>query len=631
MTLLVAAVVDLSIILAVGLGATLLMRRRSAAMRHWILAAAVIAAAIAPALELILPPWPVPLAAAFGFAPSEVTSTLRFTTAAAPLAAIAESTPAPAAGPLPWTAIAIVAWMAGALVGLIGLVTGLVRLVRLTARCEPVLVGPWRETADRLSADLRLPHVQILQSDNPSLLVTWGLVTPKIILPAGAAEWSEPRRRIVLAHEMAHIGRRDWLVHMSAEALRAFYWVNPLAWAACRRLRQESEYACDDAVLSGGVDATEYASHLLAVARQAIGGRGAWVSAPAIAHPSTLERRISAMLIEKRNREPLTRRACIAAVAAIVAVALPITALAVSRAADVTVVTADVVLTPQVIRGSAPLRATVPARPVSATPRNRAVVAAVQQAAATISVVVRDPSGGVLPGVDVTLTEAQSGMRYRQVTDGSGRLAIGQVQPGRYDMVMALPGFATAKNELEVAPGQNVQRTVTLRLGSLEETVTVGCAAPAASIVPDDRDVVVDTQRGVAYVNGERYTRGDAAAVVAMAARLRIPAFAQDRPAGTPVRVGGQISSPSPLRRVNPVCPNVPFAGNALVVLEGTINTNGSITALRQLPPAASEPVAPPEFVESAVAAVSQWTFTPTRLNNVPVAVIITVRVAFQR
>jgi hypothetical protein len=267
---------------------------------------------------------------------------------------------------------------------------------------------------------------------------------------------------------------------------------------------------------------------------------------------------------------------------------------------------------------------------MSATPRNRAGVAAVQQAAATISVVVQDPSGGVLPGVEVTLTDAQSGMRYRQVTDGGGRFAIGQVQPGRYDMVMALPGFATAKNELVVAPGENMQRAVTLRLGALEETVTVGCAAPAASIVPGDRDVVVDRQGGVASVNGERSTRGDAAAVI-MAARLRIPASAQDRPAGTPVRVGGQISSPSPLRRVNPVCPNVPFGGNALVVLEGTIGINGSITALRQLPPAAGEPVAPPEFVESAVAAVRQWTFTPTRLNNVPVAVIITVRVAFQR
>jgi len=337
------------------------------------------------------------------------------------------------------------------------------------------------------------------------------------------------------------------------------------------------------------------------------------------------------MLTEKTNRQPLTRRACIAAAAGIVAVALPITALAVSQAASVTVAKADVVLTPQVIAEPASLRPTVTARPVSATPRNRAVVAAVQQAAATISVEVRDPSGGVLPGVDVTLTEAQSGMRYRQVTDATGRFAVAQVQPGRYDMVMALPGFATAKNEFEVAPGQNVQRMVTMRIGSLEETVIVGCAAPAASIVPDNRDVVVDKQGGVAYVNGERYTRGDAAALVAMATRLRMPAFAQDRPAGTPVRVGGQIRTPSPLQRVNPVCPNVPFGGKVLVVLEGTISTTGSITALRQLPPAAGEPVAPPEFVESAVAAVSQWTFTPTQLNNVPVAVIITVHVAFQR
>src|SRR5688572_7513725 len=200
MTLLVAALVDLSIILAVGLAATLLMRRRSAALRHWILAAAVVAGAAAPALEMILPAWPVPLAA-FGVAPSGVTSTLRFTSDVAPLA-VGESTPATASVPLPWTAIVIVAWFAGALVGLLGLVTGVVRLARVTARCAPVLTGPWRETADRLSAELRLRHVQILQSDDPSLLVTWGLVTPKVILPAGAAEWR--------SHAVASCWRTRW-------------------------------------------------------------------------------------------------------------------------------------------------------------------------------------------------------------------------------------------------------------------------------------------------------------------------------------------------------------------------------------------------------------------------------------
>src|SRR5688572_1504586 len=484
MTLLLAALVNLSIILAVGLAATLLLRRRSAALRHWILAAAVVAGAATPALELILPPWPVPLAA-FGVAPSEVTSTLRFTTEAAPLAAAGESTPAPASVPLPWAAIVIVAWLSGALVGLVGLITGLARLARFAARCVPVVDGPWRETADRLSAELRLPRVQLLQSDDPSLLVTWGLVTPKIILPAGAADWDEPRRRVVLAHEMAHIGRRDWLLHMSAEALRALYWVNPLAWLACRRLRQESEYACDDAVLRGGIDPAEYATHLLGVARQAIGGRRAWVSAPAIAHPSTLERRISAMLTEKTNREPLTRRACIAAVAGIVAVALPITALAIGGATPGAPVLADVVLAPN----PSPTIADASADVAVIAPRTLIAAAAVaapaaQQAPATLSVLLQDPSGGVLPGVEAVLTEVQSGLRYRMVTDGSGRFRIADLLPGRYEMVLSLPGFGTVTNVLPITAGAAVERTFTMPLQSLDETIFVTCAPPAAAVSP---------------------------------------------------------------------------------------------------------------------------------------------------
>src|SRR5687767_15369345 len=110
MTLLVAALVDLSIILAVGLAATLVLRRRSAALRHWIIAAAVVAGAAAPALELMLPPLLVPLAA-FGSAPSEVTTTLCFTSEAASLSAVAEPAPAQASIAMPWTAIVIVAWL----------------------------------------------------------------------------------------------------------------------------------------------------------------------------------------------------------------------------------------------------------------------------------------------------------------------------------------------------------------------------------------------------------------------------------------------------------------------------------------------------------------------------------------
>ena len=88
------------------------------------------------------------------------------------------------------------------------------------------------------------------------MLVTWGAFFPVILLPAGAGAWHGDRIRIVLAHELAHLARRDWLIQLLAETGRAVNWFNPLYWVACARLRRESEYACDDIVLDLGNSST---------------------------------------------------------------------------------------------------------------------------------------------------------------------------------------------------------------------------------------------------------------------------------------------------------------------------------------------------------------------------------------
>ena len=124
-------------------------------------------------------------------------------------------------------------------------------------------MAPWRDVADDVARQygLRTPVV-LLQSDHPTLLVTWGLLRPKIILPAAAREWAADRMRVVLCHELAHIRRGDWAAQMTAELLRSIYWFNPLMWIASTRLRRESEQACDDEVLNLGIDGPEYAGHL---------------------------------------------------------------------------------------------------------------------------------------------------------------------------------------------------------------------------------------------------------------------------------------------------------------------------------------------------------------------------------
>ncbi len=168
---------------------------------------------------------------------------------------------------------------------------------------------------------LRRP-VMLLESDEAAAPHTWGAARPRIVLPDGAASWPDERLLIVLRHELAHVARGDWLAQMLAEAVRAAYWFNPVYWIACRRLRAESERACDDEVLAAGVKATDYAVHLLEMARNA-------ASCPpqaviAMARSSSLEGRVSAMLNTTISRHPLRTLARIATLLAFAAVTVPL-------------------------------------------------------------------------------------------------------------------------------------------------------------------------------------------------------------------------------------------------------------------------------------------------------------------
>jgi hypothetical protein len=112
----------------------------------------------------------------------------------------------------------------------------------------------------------------------------------------------------------------------------ALYWFNPLAWLALSRLRCERERACDDLTLNTGVTPSDYAEHLLAIARMVTGRSLAGTVAVAMARRSALRNRIRDLLDSHRNRHPLTRRAAVLMIAVLAAVALPVASVSAAAA-----------------------------------------------------------------------------------------------------------------------------------------------------------------------------------------------------------------------------------------------------------------------------------------------------------
>jgi beta-lactamase regulating signal transducer with metallopeptidase domain len=591
MNLLFASLLNASIVLALGLIATMVLRRQSAALRHAILAITIVCALLMPVFELALPVIPVFESAAASSSGLTLSSGEVVNGAASTVAV------APANEGLQWTTVVFVVWAISAVVTLGGLLTGLVRLAMLRRRCAPV-TGRWRELTDELAAECGIRrHITLLQSTDPSLLVTYGFLAPGIILPARASHWTDDRRRIVLRHELAHITRHDAAVQLIGEALRVMQPINPLVWIACHRLRQESEYACDDAVLGGGVEATSYASHLLAVAKQLSGRHVAWASAPAIAHPSTLERRIVAMLHAQKNRTPLTRLGWCAAALVALGVSLPLAAAGVASVSpEITVETLSPEVTTPPVQAPATTTAPrpTPAPAPTAAPRVTVPTTSAPVQAGSVTGRVTDPSGGVMPGTNLTLTDLQTKSQQTAITAANGRFTFANLPPGEYELSARMWGFKTAVTAVTVTSGNAVDQTITLPIGSLSETITVQCSATSSSLL-----------------------------------EVLFPVLhAQERP--TPIRVGGQIREPKKTKHVAPACPDEVPSGQTTVVVTGTIGVDGLVTDIE--PAAMQTGVQPtPAMFDAVTAAVREWIFTPTRLNGQPVAVTISVTVNFTK
>jgi TonB family protein len=446
-----AGVVRTSIVLLAGFALTGLAGRRSAALRHAVLALTLLGAGAVVPASLLLPSWSVTLPAMTRESSARVTVTpghavVADSDVAAPLRAPASGVARPLAAAI---------WAAGGSLAVVMLLGGLLRLRQIAARGTPLTDARWIATLESVMTSYGVRRrVALIEGTAPFGVATWGLRPARILLPPGAGSWSDARMRTVLSHELAHVARADWAIQIASQLVVAVLWFHPLAWLACRQLRRESERACDDVVLGQGIAAADYARDLVTFARD--DRRAAWSSwMPALpmARPSAFERRITAMLNPRLDRRPLTLRSATALAAALVALTCAVASV---RAAQV----------------PSPLSGTV-----------------------------YDPSGAVMPGVTLTLSTGDGwrtvstgggtvtvagahGPAVQATTDSAGRFSFAGIAPGRYVLSAALPGFHELHDEFDLQATPDWDRVVTLQVGTLRETISVSAtrtfAAPAA-------------------------------------------------------------------------------------------------------------------------------------------------------
>ena len=218
-----------SILLAVGLAALWLLRKQPAALRHWVLAAALAIAVTQPVMKQIMPALPIP---SMTWAREPITLEPVVETSVAFRLVGQGSVPTLVTTP-DWSRLAFMTWAAGAAISLSTLLFGALWLTWLGSRATPA-GNRWQAAEQLVRSQLGIPRaVRVLVTNHPALLVTWGAIAPVILLPRDAPGWSDDRIRLVLAHEMAHLVRRDWMIQLFAEMARAINWFNPLFWLAC--------------------------------------------------------------------------------------------------------------------------------------------------------------------------------------------------------------------------------------------------------------------------------------------------------------------------------------------------------------------------------------------------------------
>jgi TonB family protein len=409
-----------TLIMAAAFAAARIMRRAPAAMRHFVWTTALTVLLLLPFVSGFGPRWAPPAVAGNRMASPAPTSNITV---------VVRATRTPTAPRVPYSLL----YGFGALLAMARFAAGIARTRKLARNGRLAVYAAAMIDELRPSLGIRR-DVRAIQTAGAEVPMTWGILRPLVLLPDTARIWPEQRLHAVLLHELVHVRRNDLLAQLLAQAACCLYWFNPLVWLAARELRKEREAACDDAVLNRGLDAADYAGHLMEMARSMVARQSSLADAPAMAETSDLESRVRALLDRGRNRAPLTRRA-----------ALSIAALACTLVLPVATITTHA-----------------------------------QGGRGALAGIVLDPSGARVPGCAVLAKNLDGTNQETTQVNAAGEYVFAAIPSGRYAIEVRARGFKIAKAEGVVTAGAAARVDMSLELGEISETVKV----TTSSVVP---------------------------------------------------------------------------------------------------------------------------------------------------
>ncbi|MDQ3283985.1 MAG: M56 family metallopeptidase [Acidobacteriota bacterium] len=301
--ILIVALCKASLVLAIAQLLVKAMPWLSAATKHLMLTFALAAFVAIPALALFGPDWRVRVTTP----PVVVQQSSGVAQSFEPIAVEQEND---------WDAAnaLLFLWAAGALVIFARLGRSAMRLRRIVNEAD--------EVSPRLVALLDSTRVRLLRSNDVAVPMVWGVRRGTLLLPSAAEQWTDEELRVTFLHELAHLQRLDYVSLYVMNVVTALAWFQPQVWFARRAALMEGERACDDVVLRAGARASEYASHLLEVAR-ATPHREPLAAFLAMSRRSQLEGRMLAILSPSTNRRAAGVKALLGMLALFAVLSVP--------------------------------------------------------------------------------------------------------------------------------------------------------------------------------------------------------------------------------------------------------------------------------------------------------------------